>query len=228
MPRIARAIAPGFPHHVVQRGNNRENIFLSDEDRAVYLFLLKRYSDKWNAPVSCYCLMADHVHLLARPSREESLQKMMQGVTLCYAQHMNRKYRRTGSIWQSRYQTCVVDQAAYLWAVARYIEQNPVRAAIVESPQDYVYSSARAHFGLVQDAVLGEDLFPEIQRNEYVEFIQSGVPAGQTEEIRQSTRTGRPFGTGKFVAEIERRLEKRLVALPIGRPRKKQLLHTGD
>lgn len=222
MPRIARAVAAGFPHHVVQRGNNRADVFFNPDDRAVYLFLLKRYSEKWNTPIICYCLMTNHVHLLAKPSSETSLQKMMQGVTLCYTQHINRKYGRTGRLWESRYHSSIIDQEAYLWAVARYIEQNPVRAKIVVGPWDYPYSSAAAHFGLVQDAVLGEDLFPWTQRNDYIEFIRSSIPVGEIEEIRHSARTGRPLGTGKFVTGIERRLGKRLTALPIGRPRKKQ------
>jgi putative transposase len=147
---------------------------------------------------------------------------MMQGITLCYTQHINRKYRRTGRLWESRYHSCIVDQEAYLWAVIRYIEQNPVRAAIVKNAQDYRYSSASAHLGLVYDPVLGEDLFPEIQRNGYIEFIQSGIPAEQVKQIRQSARTGRPLGTKKFVTEMERILGKRLAALAHGRPRKKQ------
>jgi putative transposase len=221
MPRIARAVAAGFPHHIVQRGNNRADVFFDHADRAVYLFLLKTYSEKWNASILCYCLMTNHVHLLAKPSSEESLQKMMQGVALCYTQHINRKYLRTGRLWESRYQSCIVDQEAYLWAVARYIEQNPLRAAIAESPQDYPYSSAPAHFGLQQDPVLGEYLFSEMQQNDYIEFIKSGIPDKQIKDIRQSSRTGRPLGRDKFVSDIEIRLEKRLTALPIGRPRKK-------
>jgi putative transposase len=93
---------------------------------------------------------------------------------------------------------------------------------IVSNPQDYPYSSARAHFGLVDDAVLGEDLFPEIQRNDYIKFIQLSIPEEQKKGIRKSTRTGRPFGNEKFVREIERKLGKRLTALSIGRPRKKR------
>jgi putative transposase len=222
MPRIARAVAAGFPHHVVQRGNNRGEIFFSPEDRAVYLYLVKRYAEKWNTSIICYCLMINHVHLLARPSADESLQKMMQGLTLCYAQHINRKYRRTGRLWESRYHSCVVDQEEYLWAVARYIEQNPVRATIVETPEDYPYSSARAHVGLVQDPVLSYELFPEIQRSDYIEFIKESTPIEQMKNIRQSAKTGRPLGTDRFVKEIERSLGKRLAPLPIGRPRRKK------
>jgi len=219
MPRIARAVAPGFPHHLVQRGNNRGNVFLDHADRTVYLFLLKKYSEIWNTPVICYCLMTNHVHLLAKPSSGESLQKMMQGLTLCYTQHINRKYRRTGRLWQSRYHSCIVDKDAYLWAVARYIEQNPVRATIAEYPEDYPYSSAGAHAGILQDAVLGEDLFHAVQRNDYIEFLRSSIPVEQMRDIRRSARAGRPLGTEKFVAEMERSLGKRLAALPVGRPR---------
>jgi len=222
MPRIARAVAPGFPHHIVQRGNNREDVFFGPEDRAVYLYLLKRYSEKWNTPVNCYCLMTNHVHLLARPSSGESLHKMMQGLTLCYTQHVNRKYGRTGRLWASRYHSAIVDAEAYLWAVARYIEQNPVRAAFVETPEVYPYSSAPAHFGIAHDPVLGSDLFHEDQRNDYIEFVKSGISERQIKDIRQSVKTGRPLGTEEFVSEIENRVGRRLMASPIGRPRIKQ------
>lgn len=221
MPRIARAVAPGFPHHVVQRGNNREKVFFNDKDWAVYLFLLKKYSEKWHAPIVCYCLMANHVHLIAIPFPEGSLHKMMQGVTLCYSQHMNRKYGRTGRLWESRYHSCIIDQETYLWSVARYIEQNPVRAKLVEHPVDYPYSSASAHCGLLQDPVLGDALFPEIYQNDYIKFLQSSIPSEQIREIRQSASTGRPLGTDHFVTNIEQKLNKRLRALPVGRPKKR-------
>jgi len=220
MPRIARAVAPGFPHHVVQRGNNRSDVFFGPEDRDVYLYLLKSYSDKWNTPVISYCLMTNHVHLLAKPSSDISLRKMMQGVALCYTQHVNRKLKRTGRLWESRYYSCIVDQESYLWAVARYIEQNPIRSMIVEHPEEYAYSSARAHLDLHQDPVLGEELFEEGQRHNYIEFVRSAIPGDQMKAIRRSSRTGRPLGTNTFVSEIERMLAKRLTALPVGRPRK--------
>lgn len=220
MPRIARAVAPGFPHHVVQRGNNRADVFFSPEDSDVYLYLLKSYADKWNAPVISYCLMTNHVHLLAKPSSAISLRKMMQGVALCYTQHVNRKYKRTGRLWESRYYSCIIDPGSYLWAVARYIEQNPVRSMIVEHPKEYAYSSARAHLDLFQDPVLGEELFTEGQRHEYVEFMRSAIPVEQITAIRKSSKTGRPLGTDTFVREIERKLAKRLTVLPVGRPRK--------
>lgn len=219
MPRIARAVAPGFPHHVVQRGNNRTDVFVSPEDREVYLYLAKSYSEKWNTPVICYCLMNNHVHLLLKPSSEVSLQKMMQGVTLCYAQHVNRKYGRTGRLWESRYQSSIVDQDNYLWAVARYIEQNPVRASFVKYPEDYLYSSAGAHLNLLPDPVLGEELFPAGRQKDYIELLRSDIPEDEITLIRRCIKSGRPVGTDNFVREMERRLNKRLSAMPIGRPR---------
>src|SRR4030042_6002476 len=168
MPRIGRAVAAGFPHHVIQRGNNREQVFFKEKDRKQYLSLLKKYSVKWKSSIIAYCLMNNHVHLLKKPESDESLFKMMQGLTLCYTQHINRTYKRTGRLWESRYHSCIVDQEKYLWAVARYIEQNPVRAGMVQRAEDYPYSSARAHVNGGKDVVLGEDLFSDDSRPDYI------------------------------------------------------------
>jgi len=220
MPRIARAVASGFPHHVVQRGNNKEAVFTDEEDRRRYLNLLTKYSVKWEPPILSYCLMTNHVHLLTKPQENESLYKMMQGVTLCYTQHRNRKYNRTGRLWESRYHSCIVESERYLWAVARYIEQNPVRAMMTEKPEDYPYSSARAHFGLVKNELICDDLFPESQRNAYIAFVRGDIEEEQLKEIRTSIRTGRPFTSNRGLKAIEDKLARRLAALPIGRPRK--------
>lgn len=222
MPRIARAVAVGFPHHVIQRGNNKEKVFFDKEDREKYLSLLKNYSDKWDSPILVYCLMSNHVHLLTRPKEDESLYKMMQGVTLCYTQYINKKYKRTGRLWESRYHSCIVDKERYLWVVARYIEQNPKRAKIVKMEEDFPYSSARAHIVGVKDKVLGEELFKEGQRKNYVEFIKASIPNEEINSIRYYTRTGRPFGSKEFIKKIEKMLERRFLLKSPGRPRKKK------
>ena len=220
MPRIARVVLPGLPHLIVQRGNNRADVFFSPEDREVYLYLVKSYSEKWCAPVICYCLMTTHAHLLVTPSSEVSLQKMMQGITLCYTQHINRKYGRTGRLWESRYQSCIVEQRSYLWVVARYVEQNPVRAMLAKAPADYPYSSASAHLNSLPDPVLGASLYPEGAQNDYSEFMRHDTLEQEEIIIRKSLKTGRPLGTDKFVREMEIRLNKKLTVLPTGRPRK--------
>jgi len=189
MPRIARAVAKGYPHHVVQRGNNKQKVFFDDRDKTEYLSLLKKYSEKWTSPVLAYCLMSNHIHLLSKPNNEESLHKMMQGVTLCYTQYINRKYKRSGRLWESRYHSCVVDKDRYLWAVARYIEQNPVRAKMVTRAEDYAYSSAHAHLSSTKDEVLSEELFEESQRKDYVKLISTPNSEEELTDIRDRKST---------------------------------------
>ncbi|MBI4685008.1 MAG: transposase [Nitrospirae bacterium] len=222
MPRIARAVAVGFPHHVIQRGNNREKVFFDNEDRNKYLELIKRYSDKWDSPILVYCLMSNHIHLLTRPKSEESLYKMMQAVTLCFTQYINRKYQRTGRLWESRYHSCIVDKDRYLWAVSRYVEQNPVRARIVKTAEDFPYSSANAHINGVKDDILREELFEETQRKDYRALIRSGISEKELNSIRYHTRTGKPLGSEEFIKKMEKKLERRFVLKSPGRPRKKK------
>jgi putative transposase len=219
MPRIARAVATGFFHHVVQRGNNREKVFFDKEDKERYLSLLKKYSNKCDSPLLAYCLMSNHIHLLTRPKGEESLYKMMQGVTLCYTQHINRKYQRTGRLWESRYHSCIVDKDRYLWAVARYIEQNPVRARVVKKAEDFPYSSANAHINGIMNEILGEELFEARQRKDYRELINAEK---EINSIRYHTRTGRPLGSEEFIKKMEKKLERKFMLKSPGRPRKKK------
>ena len=119
MPRIARAVAVDFPHHIIQRGNNRQKVFFAIETRKKYLKLIEEYADIWNASVLAYCLMTNHIHLLVKPHQEDSLSKMMQGVSQGYSKYINKRYKRTGRLWESRYYSCVVDEESYLWQVAR-------------------------------------------------------------------------------------------------------------
>jgi putative transposase len=219
MPRIARAIAAGFPHHVVQRGNNKEKVFFHKKDREKYLSLLKKYSDKWDSPILAYCLMSNHVHLLTRPKNEESLYKMMQGVTLCYTQHINKEHKRTGRLWESRYHSCIVDKEKYLWAAARYIEQNPIRAKIVEKAEDFPYSSARAHIAGRADNILGEELFKDAQMKDYIAFIRESITEEEMNRLKYSTRTGRPFGREEFIKRMEKKLDKRFILQRPERPK---------
>lgn len=222
MPRIARSLAPGLPHHIVQRGNNREKVFLSDDDKKNYLSLLKRYSARWSSPVMAYCLMSNHVHILTRPLKDESLCKMMQGITLCFTQYINKRYKRTGRLWESRYHSCIVDKERYLWAVARYIEQNPVMARMAKQPEDYPYSSAKAHLCGSHDGVLGETLFEAWQRRGYIEFMRQNIREEELCLIRNRTRDGRPLGSENFILKMERKLDRIFKTKPRGRPKKEK------
>ena len=221
MPRIARIIGVGYPHHIVQRGNNREKVFLDRGDYERYLSFLSKYSAEKEAPVLAYCLMPNHIHLLVRPSGEEALPKMMQGITLCYSKYFNGENGRTGRLWECRYHSTVVDGDSYLWSVSKYIENNPVRAGMVRRPEDYPYSSAKAHILGRKDPLLKEPLFDISELKEYRRFIRSEDDKKILEEIRKQTRLGKPFGDGGFLKTLSERLGRSLSFRPRGRPRKK-------
>jgi len=220
MPRIARIIAAGYPHHITQRGNNRAAVFLDDEDRQTYLNLLLKYTRKYDLAIWAYCLMSNHVHLLAVPATDTSLARGVGMTNMLYTQYLNRKLDQSGRIWQNRFFSCIVESHQYLWCVARYIERNPVKAGIAVNAQEYCWSSAAAHATGYNDPLLAETtwLAPD-ERNGYVEFL-----CGEDEEmdagIRCATRTGRPFGSDHFIDQMEFSLNQRLRPRAPGRPRK--------
>jgi putative transposase len=221
MSRIARIVGAGYPHHIVQRGNNRENIFLDRMDYEKYLFLLTKYSEEKEVSILAYCLMPNHVHLLVTPSREETLARMMQGVTLCYTQHFNRKTGRTGRLWECRYYSAVIDRDSYLWTVSKYIENNPVRTGISERPEDYPYSSARAHVFGRDDRLLNEPLFDKNELSEYKKIMKLQEDKKILEEIRKQTKLGKPLGDEGFLETLSDRIGLNLSFKPRGRPRGK-------
>ncbi len=220
MPRIARIIAPGYPHHITQRGNNRATVFFDDEDRQTYLKLLNAYARKHDLRILAYCLMDNHVHLLAVPQTEASLARGVGLTNQVYTQYLNRKLGQSGRVWQNRFFSCIVESDEYLWAVARYIERNPLKAGLVDRDEDYPWSSARAHLTGAEDAVLEGSWLDPSQRNSYGEFLLQ--PKDETDEaLRKATRTGRPFGSEGFVDMLEERLQVVLRVKGAGRPPKK-------
>ncbi|MFH1098056.1 MAG: transposase [Candidatus Desantisbacteria bacterium] len=222
MPRIARTVALNYPHHVTQRGNNRQDVFLCDEDRRYYLELLKEYAAKHHCWVWAYCLMTNHVHLLLVPQEEGGLGKCLQGIALCYTQYFNLRYHRTGRLWESRYYSCIVDKESYLWEVSRYIEQNPVRAGLVKDVQEYDWSSGKSHIlGEPNKILTGDSWLDEKQRRSYIKFVSS---RNQEEEdvIRRTTKIGRPLGVSDFLDKMEALLARHLRPRKGGRPPKKK------
>jgi putative transposase len=161
--------------------------------------------------------------LLVKPSEEEALSKMMQGITLCYTKYFNGENGRTGRLWECRYHSTVVDGDSYLWTVSKYIEDNPVRGGIVKRPEDYPYSSAKAHVLGRKDPLLKEPLFDKTELNEYRRFIRSEEDKKITEEIRKQTRLGKPLGDGRFLKTLSDGLGRSLYFRSKGRPRKSQI-----
>jgi putative transposase len=224
MPRIARVCAINYPHHITQRGNNRETVFFDDEDRKFYLRILSKYSDEWDFEIWAYCLMTNHVHILAVPREEESLAKGIGITNLVYTQYFNRRYDRSGRLWQNRFFSTIIEREPYLWAVARYIERNPVRVDIVKKAEDYHWSSAKAHVLRAKDNILSGDIWlKESEMNAYHNFLRK--EDNQIDNfIRKITSTGRPLGREEFIKNIGRIIGRVIITKRVGRPKKSRMV----
>ena len=156
MPRLARTVAVGCAHHITQRGNNRQDVFFVDDDRRVYLELLGEQAERYGLEIVGYCLMVNHVHLVAVPRTEEALAKAVGRTHFCYTQYINRFHKRSGHLWQGRFYSCALDRR-HFWQAMKYIECNPVRARLCRKPWRYAWSSAAAHVDeKIEAAVLGK------------------------------------------------------------------------
>ena len=222
MPRIARLVVPGYPHHITQRGNYRQTIFKDDADRRQYLYFIADYSRKFHLDILAYCLMNNHVHFIVIPKNEDSLKDTFRIVHTRYAQYFNNKMRATGHLWQGRYYSCVLDEH-HLLVAARYIERNPVRVKAVKMPTDYIWSSAKSHAALSHNDIIDtSQLFKyiEIEQKQWMDFIDKGDEPDEIATIRKYTMTGRPLGNSAFIQKLEKKFGERLHALPVGRPKK--------
>jgi len=222
MPRVARCIFPNIPHHITQRGNRRENVFFTDEDRILYLKLLKEYSVKYEVEIIAYCLMTNHVHLLVVPYAEDSLEKLLRPLHTRYAQTINKKKGWTGHLWQGRYFSSPMDEN-YFWECIRYIENNPVRANIVGKAEEYKWSSARYHCGIGSSKIVSKKI-KWVNKLDPIEnwskWLTEKEDAVKFEIIRRNIERGLPCGSEKFINNLEKIKEKVLSFRPIGRPRK--------
>ena len=221
MARFPRVVVVDVPHHVTQRGNARQVILSSDSDRLTYLELLREYAQLYGLSVLGYCLMSNHVHLIAIPHTPVALAQSLKQAHGGYASYWNAQQSSTGHVWQGRFYSCPLDEA-YLWQALRYVELNPVRAGMVESAEQWAWSSAAAHGGLENpDALLKMD--PWRKRWSVVEwrvFLANGEPAAEVSALRHSTHTGRPLGSPVFVAELEALTSRALAPRKGGRPKK--------
>ena len=221
MARPRRITIPGVPHHIVQRGNNKNSIFFEREDFEQYLRLLSRYSQKYEFRILSFCLMTNHVHIVGIPSEIGSMSSLMRSTQHRYSLQLNRKMGKSGHNWYSRYYSCPCDEFHGVSSM-RYVELNPVRAGIVKEPWDYMWSSAMYH--------VGQRSYPEfLDRNwwnkrfsprDWEELLVQTTELDSISLIRNNTKSGRPLGSKEFRemvksqagVEKERRLR--------GRPKK--------
>lgn len=220
MPRIGRIVATGYPHHITQRGNNQQKIFFDENDRLMYLSLIREYADKYNVSMIAYCLMENHVHFIAIPNQEDSFSRIFRVAHMRYAQYLHNKINSSGHLWQGRFFSCILDDN-HLLAAARYVERNPVRGRKVEKPCDWKWSSAMYHAGKRSLEIPLHDLFEliEVRKEDWEDFINAEDDNQFIKGIRNNTRTGRPVGSDNFIKKLEKKIGISLTAQAVGRPR---------
>ncbi len=219
MPRLSRAVAVGNPHHITQRGNYGQFVFETEEDFMQYLRWLKEYCEKYSLTIWAYCLMINHVHFVGVPMRDDSLAKTFNTLHMRYSQYFNKKRNITGHLWQGRFYSCPLDEV-HLHTAVRYVENNPVRAGIVNRPHEYRWSSARSHVYNDKDPILSSGCYLVEEIGGWLEYLMEGNDDTLIQNIRQNTKTGRPCGDEDFIMTIEGLIGRRLRTLPRGRPRK--------
>jgi len=227
MPRRARMYISGMPYHIVQRGNNREACFYCDEDYQLYLELLQDYSQRYDVQIHAYVLMTNHYHLLATPKEPDSISRMMKAQGSRYAFYTNKRHKRSGTVWEGRHKSSVVDQTAYLLKCYRYIELNPVRANMVEMPEEYRWSS----YGVNAWGDYSSWLKPHIEFKKlgqleeercyaYCELFKYQLDSEDLHHIRRSVFYSHPLGDSRFVEKIEKRLGSSVGYFSRGRPKR--------
>ncbi|MFA7669671.1 MAG: transposase [Burkholderiaceae bacterium] len=234
MPRRPRLTLPRVPLHVIQRGNNRQICFRDAEDYLFYLEWLKEYADKAGCRVHAYVLMANHTHLLMSADRSEAPGELMKALGQRYVQYYNRTYQRSGTLWEGRYRSCLVQDAAYFLTCQRYIELNPVRAGIVAHPADYRWSSYRANAqGEDDKLVRPHELYLRMGRAAgsrqaaYRELFRYELEPGLVDQLRQATNGNYVLGSPRFADELASVLGRRVTPGQPGRPRKSREAQRG-
>jgi putative transposase len=220
MARLPRVVVVDVPHHVTQRGNARQVILANDADRLTYLELLRHFAEIGHLSLLGYCLMSNHVHLIAVPRSPQALAQTLKHTHGRYASYWNARHSSTGHVWQGRFYSCPLDDH-HLWAALRYTELNPVRAGLVVAAQQWKWSSAAAHCGADTDAML--DMVRWRRRwtvPEWRIYLTAEESPIDLTALRQCTHTGRPLGTPDFVADLEKSTLRLLAPRKGGRPKK--------
>jgi putative transposase len=225
MARLPRLTLPGYPHHVIQRGNNRQLIFATTADHEMLLVLLQENAVKFKVAIHAYVLMGNHFHLLATPETMEGLPQMMQAVGRRYVRYFNDRQRRTGTLWEGRYKSTLIQAERYLLAWMAYIDLNPVRAGLVPDPKDYPWSSHGHYVGLRTDRLITPHPLvwqlgntPFAREAAYAEMVRAGLTRGQQVALTESALSGWVLGDPDFLAELQKHTDRRVSKAKPGRP----------
>jgi len=218
MARLPRVVITDVPHHVTQRGNARQVIFTHPEDCATYLDLLQQYSELYGLTLLGYCLMSNHVHLIAVPGSADSLAQALKHAHGRYACYWNARRRSSGHVWQGRFYSCPLDES-HLWKAQRYVELNPVRAGMAAAAEQWAWSSAGAHCDTASPPswLQMERWRKRWSAAEWKEYLGAADGPSDLTSLRQFTHTGRPLGSSEFVAGLEHSTLRALAARKAGR-----------
>lgn len=206
MARVPRHVFPGVALHVIQRGNNRNACFRQDSDYLTYLGHLRHLLAKYECKLHAYCFMTNHVHLLITPGQAQACALLMRDLGRCYVRYFNRRHDRSGTLWEGRFRSCLVESATYVIACYRYIELNPVRAGMVSDPVSYPWSSHAANSGVRHDPMmqphceflaLGNGASPQAT---YRALFTQSFDEGMLRSIREATNGGYPLASNAFKA----------------------------
>ncbi|MBC8318713.1 MAG: transposase [Desulfobulbaceae bacterium] len=230
MPRQPRIVLPNCPHHIIQRGHNRQVVFAGDDDFLYYLDNLKEWKTELGCKVYAYCLMTNHVHLVINPGdNPENLGLLMKRVAGRQTRYVNKMKKRTGSLWEGRYKSSPIYANKYLLACCRYVELNPFHAGMVEDPGQYRWSSLPAKVGLKKQPWLDFDPFylslgnsPVERAEKYGAWLKETVPDSEWKLIREAVLRGQLTADKKFEKEMSIKLGRRMELRGPGRPRKKK------
>ncbi len=212
---MARVVVPGVPHHVTQRGVRRNDVFFCKSDYELYIRLLSKFCHKSGTEVWAYCLMTNHIHLVMVPSTEDGLRASLGEAHRRYTRHINQREQCRGHLWQERFHSFPMDDH-YLHSVVRYVELNPVHANMVNQPEDYVWSSARAHLAGQDDQLVNVSPMLDQVAN-WQAYLESDLDDATIKTLKMHSNTGRPLGDDSFVDMLELKLDKSLRPLKRGR-----------
>ena len=228
MARQPRLALPGYPHHVIQRGNNRQPIVLDETDRRMLYSLWLEESQRHKVAVNAYVLLDNHFHMLLTPPSDEAMSLMMQSVGRSYVRYFNKRHNRSGTLWEGRYKSSLIDSEAYLLTCMAYIDLNPVRAGLSESAEDFSWSSYKHLAGQNIDKLVtphalywGLGNTPFAREAAYAEFVAGGLSAATQKDLTESALKGRVVGRPDFLTSLEKSTRRQILPQKAGRPFKK-------
>ena len=217
MARLARVVVPGYPHHITQRGNRRQQTFFCDEDYEAYISLMSEWCGRLGVEIWFYCLMPNHIHLIAVPQSEDGLRRAIGEAHRRYTRRINFREGWRGHLWQGRFSSFVMDNK-YLLTAVRYLAMNPVKAGLSKRPEQYRWSSTAAYLSGKDDPLVKVCGLHDMM-DDWSEFFKEGVDSLLAEKMRKHEQTGRPLGSDNFVVKLEKILDRMLRPRKAGRPK---------